>query len=209
MIFELLFLVLFLASLIALVGAVIMMTGRRRGNRAPRLLRTLAVVWAVYLSIVFTVSATTPQRIVPLGQDICFDEMCFSVVRAEIFPQLGSGEHVVTTNGRFYVVTVRVSSHSRSRAQSEGGIHAELWDSGKYYGLSSEGQRAWETTNGPTRPLAARLQPGESVLSTQVFDVPRQSLSPSLILSHGFTPGYFVIGECPIFHKPTMQRLTP
>ena len=162
------------------------------------MLLALVVGWAGYLLIVGLVSATTPQRIVPMGQDRCFDEMCFAVVHAETASQLGPESQPAHANGMFYIVTVRVSSRSRGRAQSEGGLRAMLWEAGKSYDVSPEGQRAWEAANGETIRLTARLQPGESVTSVQVFDLPTQSTAPGLVLSHGFTPGYFVIGESPI-----------
>jgi hypothetical protein len=206
MIFELLFIALFLTTLIALVIVLIMaVRGSRRS--AMRLLRAVGGIWAVYLFIVGAVSATTTQRIVPMGQDLCFDEMCFAAVQAQSVSQLGSGDSAVKADGQFYVITVRVSSHSRGRTQSEGGLRALLWDSGKYFGVSPQGQRAWEADNGATAPLTARLRPGESVLSVQVFDVPREVSAPGLVLSHGFGPGYFVIGECSLFHKPTITRI--
>jgi len=102
-----------------------------------------------------------------------------------------------------------VSSRSRGRVQSEGGLRALLWDSGKYYEVSSGGQQAWEAVNGETARLTVRLRPGESVQSVQVFDLPNDASAPGLALSHGFTPGYFVIGECPLFQKPTILKLAP
>jgi hypothetical protein len=199
---------LFVTTLVALVSVLIMVI---RGSRrsAMRLLRVGGPVWVGYLLIVVAVSATTTQRIIPMGQDLCFDEMCFAVIRAQPVSQLRSGDGAVRANGQFYVITVRVSSRSRGRAQSEGGLRALLWDSEKYYGVSPQGERAWEADNGETARLTARLQPGDSVLSVQVFDVPKEISAPGLVLSHGFTPGYFVIGECPLFHKPTIVRINP
>lgn len=153
--------------------------------------------------------AARPQRTIPVGQELCFDEMCFSVVNVQVVLQLGPASQPVKADGRFYVITVRVSSHSRGRVQSEGGLRALLWNSGNYYEVSSGGQRAWESVNGKTAKLTARLQPGESVESVQVFDLPQEASAPGLALSHGFTPGYFIIGECPLFHKPRTLKLTP
>ncbi len=210
MVFELLLVGLFLASLIALVGAAAMaIRGSRRG--AMRVLRMLGTGWAAYLLVVVVVAAATaarPQRIIPMGEERCFDEMCFSVAGVQEFPQLGSADRTVKADGTFYVVTVRMRSHSRGRAQSEGGLRALLWDAGKDYAVSADGQRAWEAVNGETARLTARLEPGESVESVKVFDAPKEASAPGLVLSHGFTPGFFVIGECPLFHKPTILKLT-
>jgi hypothetical protein len=211
MVFELLFVGLFLASLIALIGVLILAVRRRR-RTAMRGLGVLGAGWAVYLFVVVAVAVTMgarPQRTIPVGQELCFDEMCFSVVNIQIVPQMGPASQFVKANGRFYVITVRVSSRSRGRVQSEGGLRALLWDSGKYYEVSSGGQQAWEAVNGETARLTVRLRPGESVQSVQVFDLPNDASAPGLALSHGFTPGYFVIGECPLFQKPTILKLAP
>ncbi len=211
MLFELLLIGLFLASLTALICVLVLaVRGRRRS--ATQTLRALAATWAIYLLTVVAVAGATalqPQRIIPMGQELCFDEMCFSVIDAQAVTQLGPASDPVKAHGQFQVITVRVSSRSRGRTQSEGGLYALLWNSGKYFNVSPDGQRAWQASNGETAKLAARLRPGESVDSVQIFDLPRESSGTGLVLSHGFTPGYFVIGECPLFHKPTILRLTP
>lgn len=205
-IFDLLFILLFLASVIALISILILLVRARRMS-ARRLFLIFGSVWAVYLAIVFLVAAATPQRVIPMNEEECYDEMCFSVAQVQTAPQLGPSHSPITAHGIFYVVTVKVASHSRGRTQGEGGIRALLWNSGKYYEVSPPAQRAWEATHAVTPVLTARLRPDESILSDQVFDVPARSSSLSLVLSHGFGPGYFVIGECPLFHPPTILRL--
>lgn len=202
--FELLFVFCVLISLISLITAVVL---KFRGRRAAsiRLLKALGIGWAAYLSIVFVVSAATPQRIVPMYQDLCFDEMCFAVVNVQTVPHI----EAVRASGMFYIVTVRVSSHARGRPQRERGLRARLWSPRHEYQISAAGQSAWETAHAQTVALTTRLLPGQSVLSDQVFDVPKQAREVGLVLSNGFTPGYFVIGECSLFHKPTIFRLSP
>jgi hypothetical protein len=210
MLFELLFIGLFLASLIALLCVLVLAIRGLRGA-ALRVLKLLGAVWVVYLLIVVGVSAASaarPQPMIPRGEEECFDEMCFSVVDVQAVSQLGPTTEPVRAGGKFYVVTVRVHSRSRGRTQREGGLRALLWDAGKYYAVSAEGQQAWAAANGETAELTARLRPGESIESVQVFDAPTESSTPGLVLSHGFTPGYFVIGECPLFQKPTVLRLS-
>ncbi len=207
MILDLFFILLFLATLVALV--VVLVMALRRKPAAKTLLRTLGFVWLVYLSIVFIVAAATPQRVVPFDQDLCFDEMCFAVVQARTFHQLMLGDQPVRPQGTFYVVTVRVSNHSRGRAESELGIRPLLWSAGRSWQTSTAGQRAWDQTHGSTPPLTARLASGQSILTDLVFDLPADVSTPALMIDHGFTPGYFVIGESPLFHKPTVQQLSP
>jgi hypothetical protein len=201
--FELLFIAGVLLTLVLLIAAAVSLV-KRRFAAGRRLLIALATGWAVYLSIVFAVAAVTPGKIVPRNQDLCSDEMCFTVVDVKTAEQLGT----VRANGLFYVVTVRVSNHGRGRAQSERGLRALLWSDGHRFEVSEQGQRAWQAVHPSSLPLTSRVQPGESVLSDQVFEIEPQVADPGLVLSNGFTPGYFVLGECPLFHRPTMLRLS-
>lgn len=205
---ELFFILLFLGTLVSLVTAVIMMARGRRTS-ARRLAMALAALWATYLGVVFAVAALTPQQVIDMNQDRCFDEICFAVVRVETATQLGPQSRPVRAAGKFYVVTIQVSSRSRGRTQREQGLRAMLWDSGRYFLISANGEQAWESAHGKTASLTDPLSPGETLLSVQAFDVPADVSAPGLVLTHGFTPGYFVIGECPLFHKPTIIRLTP
>jgi hypothetical protein len=184
-----------------------MLRGKVRFGK--RLLLSLAGFWAVYLLIVVLVSIATPQHSIPMGQERCFDEMCFAVEHAETAFRLGLAGQTVRANGQFYVVAIKVTNRSRGHAQSEGGLHALFWEAGKSYEVSSSGQRAWEAVNGETSSLTTRLGPGESVTTVQVFDIPAGASTPGLVLTHGFTPGYFVIGESPIFREPTLMRIEP
>ncbi|MBV8895795.1 MAG: hypothetical protein JO051_04735 [Acidobacteriaceae bacterium] len=204
--FELLFLLCVLLSLLCLIATVVLMLRGRR-SAAGRILKVLGIGWVVYLSIVFLVAAFTPQRIVPMNQDLCFDEMCFAAVNLQTARQVGPGSQPVQANGIFYIVTVRASSSARGRAQSEQGLRALLWSPSHEYQISSRGQQAWDKAHPENVGLTARLQPGQSILSDQVFDVESRAPDLGLELSHGFTPGYFVIGECPLFYKPTILRL--
>jgi len=173
MVFELLFIGFFLASMIDLI-IVLILAMRRRRHTAMRAIVVLGAAWVLYLSGVLAIAAmmaARPQRTTPLGQELCFDEMCFSVVKVEVVSQLGPVTKPVNADGRFYVITVRVSSRSRGRFQTEGGLRTLLWDSGKDYEDSSDGLQAWEAVNGETTGLATRLRPGESVQSVHAMGV--------------------------------------
>jgi hypothetical protein len=202
--FEALFLLAVAFSCVALVTIVILLV-RRRFAEARRLLVALAFTWGAYLSIVFLVAATTRQQILPNNQELCIDDLCFAVARVETTKQIGT----ITSNGVFYIVTVRVDNHARRRAQRELGLRALLWSDGKQYETSARAQSAWAEGHPESLPLTARVQAGQSILTDQIFDLPVPATSLGLFFSHGFGPGYFVIGECPLFHKPTVMQLAP
>ncbi len=206
MLFELLFFLLCFATISAIAGGgLLFLRGQRR--EARRTFVVLAAGWGIYMAILAAVSLGKPQRAVPFGQELCFDEMCFSVVRAETATILGPTGQTVHAQGIFHIVTVRVTSHSLGTTQSEGGVRAYLVSNGRSYGVSASGQSAWQAANGNTPPLTATLEPGQSVGSVLVFDLPRDATNPGLSLSHGLTPGYLVIGESPLFRKPTLLQL--
>ena len=202
--FEALFLLAAALTCAALVAVGILLF-RRRFAAAKRLLVALVFTWGTYLSIVFLVAATARQQILPRNHELCFDDICSSVAHVETTRQIGAA----TAEGVFYVVTVRVDNRARGRAQRELGLRALLWSDGKQYETSSKAQSAWEMGHPETIPLTAQIQPGQSILSDQVFEVPASVTSPGIFFSHGFTPAYFVIGECPLFHKPTVLQLAP
>jgi hypothetical protein len=100
-----------------------------------------------------------------------------------------------------------VTSHSRGRAQSEGGLRGRLYFDGTYVNVSEVAQKAYEAQHGANPKLMQMISPGESILSVLIFEVPQGIEHPALALDHGFTPGYFVIGESPFFHKPDVHQL--
>lgn len=206
-IFELLFVGFALASVLAILAVVAMFASRRR-REALQVALILAGAWTVYLVIVGGVAASSHQRIVKMNQDHCFDEMCFAAVGLQIKPELGPVQQQARAKGEFYIVTIRVSNHARGyRTERELGIRARLWRDGTYYEVSPSGRQAYERQYGPTPKLTDPLLSDQSFLCVLVFDVPIDVPTPGLVLDHGITPGYFVIGESPKFHKPTVLRL--
>ena len=206
MLFEILFFCFLLLTTIAIVVAlVLLVSGRRRTGRQT--IFTVIGLWAAYLAIVGVVAATTPQQVLPMNSDLCFDEMCFAVTDVRVVPRLGPPRHSTRAKGDYYVVVVRVSSRARGRVQNEGGLRAELWDGKNYFDVDPTGKHSYVEATGDATPLTVGLAPGEKATSVQIFDLPTGAKPLGLVLDHGFTPGYFVVGECPLFHKPTIIRL--
>lgn len=199
--YELLFILLFLGSLFSLLLSAFLI--RRAASR--KILLALASVWAVYLAILAVTDLLSAQKVYQAGQEQCFDEMCFAVADAQALPAPASTPSATPT--RLYVVKVRVTSHSRGRAQSEGGLRGRLYQGNTYINVSQAAQQAYDAQYGDSPSLTQTIAPGESVLAVLVFEIPPQFTAPSLTLDHGFTPGYFVIGESPFFHKPDIHLL--
>src|ERR1022692_757832 len=119
-IFDLLFIVVFLASVATLVTAGVFAL-RGRGARAIRILRIYAVCAAVYLGVVVISSAFWPRRVLNVGDPICFDDWCITVVKVSKTPAQGNTR---------YEVTMQLSSSARRISQREKGVVAYLTDDG-------------------------------------------------------------------------------
>ena len=112
--------------LIALVGwtaigivGVVVASVRREWVRVRKGLIWLVGVWVAYLAVLVATSLLQPRRVVEMGQDQCYDEMCFAVIGVDEVPRYlgltGYGD-----GSRLIRVTVRVTNRGRGRTESEG-----------------------------------------------------------------------------------------
>jgi hypothetical protein len=202
---ELVFILLFLGSVIGLLLSALVLLKRKAVSR--KILVALASVWGVYLVILAVTDVFSSQKIFRVGEDQCFDEMCFAVADVQTMPSQRF-DSSATAESTLYIVKIRITSHSRGHAQAEGGLRGRLYDGHEYINVSETAQRAYDAQHGRSPKLRERITPGECIFSVLVFEVPQGTPHPALTLDHGFTPGYFVIGESPFFHKPNIHQLS-
>jgi hypothetical protein len=188
-IFDLFFIVCFLASLVTLLTAVVTLI---RGQRvkALKILKRFGICLAIYMCIVVVVALATPRRLVNLGEARCFDDWCISIDRAE---------HRGTT----YKVSVQLSSRARRVAQRERGIRLFLTD--------SQGRRFDPVPDPSAIPMDVLLQPGQTVETQRSFTVPDDARDVGAAVVHEGSycfPTCFIIGdeENPL-HKRTLVPL--
>jgi len=179
------------------IGAAGTVVSLARGRReeAARHAAWIAVVAGAYLLVLLGISAMQRQRTVPIGQDQCFDEMCFAVVGVDEVPGLVAGD-----DGRVVRVTVRVSNHGQ-HAEAEGLIEA--------YVVDSRG-REWGPLPGLSgNRLNARVAGGSAMLSQPMFHVAGDSDALGLVFTHGnWQPGRLVIGDSDsLGHRKTVVPL--
>ena len=134
-IFDILLILLALATVAGIVTALVAMFFRRWAL-AARSLVAIVSAWVLYLGIGTAVALRTPQHILSFGEDRCFDEMCFAVMGYKRIPSTNAGKS-------FYLVDVRISNRSRGRAQREIGRKGVLVDrAGRVYEVSRQGMHA-------------------------------------------------------------------
>ena len=190
---------------LGLVGLAISWVRHQRGASEERTklvkgLKWLVAVWVVYLAVVMGVSIAQPRRIVSLGQEQCFDEMCFTVATVEDVPRF-LGKNQAADGSRLLRVTVRVRNAGREKAQSDALIRVYLMD--------SLGRR-WDESKGVNgNRLTARVAPGGSIISEPVFRVAADASGLELVLTRGrWQPGALVIGDPDsLLHRKTVVSL--
>jgi hypothetical protein len=187
---------------LGLVGVTVSLVRGRHGvpgerERLRRGLIWIAGVWVVYLGTLLTVSLAQPQRVVAIGQEQCYDEICFAVTGAQRVPSFP-----IRGKDRLVRVSIRVKNKGHS-TQSEGLIRAYLVD--------GQGRRWQESTGVSGVRLTAPVAGGASVVSEPIFQVPKDSTDLELVFTRGNRqPGILVIGDSDsLLHRRTVVRLEP
>jgi hypothetical protein len=193
-IFDLLFLLAALASIMTLALAVFSVIRGRRA-RAIRILWVYAVCGLLYLVAGVTAGLVRPQRVIPAGVPWCFDDRCITV------------QSVNRTAGHAdisYDVGLRIFSRAGRVAQRANGA----W----LYLIDGRGHRYSPDPDTSGVPLDVLLLPNQSVTTSRTFHVPSNVGALGLVTGHGGPycgpMSFLVIGEsgC-LFRKPTMIRI--
>jgi hypothetical protein len=188
--FDLLFIAIFLATVVALLSALVFAL-RGQSVRCLALLRTCGISLAAYFGIVVLASAFWPRTELKIGERRCYDDWCIAVENAAK-PPSGAG---------LYTVTLRLFSTARGISQREKNLAVYLTD--------SSGRRYDPIPDPAAVPFDVRLGPQESVTTTRAFQVPAGAGPVGLVIAHesGFPIGSLIIGDEGWFHKPTIVRL--
>lgn len=185
-IFEPLFILCFLATVVTLVVATV---SAIRGHRARAVasLKKLGICAAVYAAALLAVGAGSQRKIYRVGDMQCFDDWCITVT--------GVARAAPST----VEVAMRLSSRAKRRPMGEKGTIAYLVD--------AQGRRYDPIPGSVTVPFDTKLQPGESVTATRQFDVPADARDLGFVYTHVGASLSPVIGENEFFQGPPLVRL--
>jgi len=131
---------------------------------------TYIVLWVVF-------DLTRKQVNIPPGTDVCFDDWCATVLKAERQPD---------TDSIRIALRVRVSNHARGIAQtpSEPRVHI-LDQTGRSWAYSTAAQKDFERLNGTQPGIAHRLALGRSLETVMVFALPKNSVRLTAKIEEG------------------------
>ena len=196
---ELLFLALVGWTGIGVLGTLISFIRGER-SKARHGAAWICGIWAAYWIVLAGVSLAQPQRVVALGQEQCFDDLCFAVTKAEKVPPF-VGQNQPADGSQLVRVTVTGRNRGRAKAQAESRLSAYLVD--------SQG-RHWQEVPGLSgNRLTTRIAAGSQMISQPVFKVSGDAHGLGLVFTHGqWQPGVMVIGDSDSWwHKRTVVWL--
>ncbi len=192
----------------------------RRWRLAMGIALGLAVVGALYFAVLVAVSLASQEESLALEDRKYFCEVdcheAYSLVSVRTAKTVGAPPHPAVARGTFYIVRVRVWFDPATIGTRRGNgpltpnLHtAEVVDdSGSRYLISSAGQQALESAQGPAIEFTRRITPGESYETERVFDLPEGIKNPRLLISTPEWVTRLLIGhENSFFHKKTTFRL--
>ena len=196
---ELLFLALVGWTGIGVLGTLISLARGER-SKARHGAAWIGGIWAVYLIVLTGVSLAQPQRVVALGQERCFDDLCFAVTKAEKVPPF-IGQNQPSDGSQLVRVTVRGRNRGGGKAQAEALLRAYLVD--------SQGRHWHEVPGLSGNRLTTRIAAGSQVISQPVFKVSADAHGLGLVFTHGrWQPGVMTIGGSDSWwHKRTVVWL--
>ena len=148
----------------------------------------LLVLTLVLLSILVVLNRH--NQTVGLHQEIQYDDFAFSVLGTVKANSVGSYVSQQSTQGQFYIVTMKVTNYAKRVNFSFDKQVAILVDeSGKEYHISSAGQKALDGETTKSGGCESEIPPAASCISDLVFELPKGARISHVKVSGGGAAG--------------------
>jgi hypothetical protein len=160
----------------------------REFRRAGRILLCWAACATAYLAILVSV-ALLPGKSLNLGDTYCDDDFCINIQSVSKTP---------ASAGMSYKLAIRIFSRALTTPQSAKGASVYLRD--------ERGRRFAPVQDPSAIPFDVTLQPGESVSTTLVFNVPADAQNLTFAGGvDGIRYASFIIGNGDLLRKPRVK----
>jgi hypothetical protein len=195
-----------------------LVTRRRRLTRFAFI--ALVIVGVGYLGLLLVFSFTSSEKVLAQGQEKHFCEidchLAYSVTDEKETKTLNEPPKEITANGTFRIITIKTRFDETTINPKRG--NALLYpnsrvvtvcdDQGHEYFPASQAQALLESKHESGSPMTMPLRPGETYLTTLVFDLPANVSHPTLFIREGELVTHFIIGhENSLFHKKTRFQI--
>ncbi|MDX6500973.1 MAG: hypothetical protein QOG23_4233 [Blastocatellia bacterium] len=204
---------LFVAALVLIQSLVV-----RRTGRAKIVLLGIVAVAGVYLAAILIFSLTSHEKVLARGEEKHFCEidchLAYSVADTRQAKTLANLPNQITAHGTFAIITIKTRFDESTIAPGRGDgllypnsrVLTLMDERGNKYLPSSEAQRVLETAQSTNKPFTP-LRPGESYITTLVFDLPAEAKPSTLLINEGEWETHLVIGHenSPLHRKTRFQ----
>ncbi|MBI3653164.1 MAG: DUF4352 domain-containing protein [Acidobacteria bacterium] len=130
------------------------------------------------------------NQTVGLNQEIQYDDFGFAVLGTVKANAVGGYATQHSTEGQFYLVTLKVTNHAQRVNYRFNKSAAILVDeSGREYPISSVGQKALDGETTPSGGCESELPPGASCVADLVFELPKAARLAYVRISEGGAVG--------------------
>lgn len=176
-----------------------------------------AAIWAgAYVLILMTVSLSSRERVLSLGEDKKFCGFYLDCHRQIAVTRVDTARVIggATASGIFYIVRLRVGSDAKVATLQLVDPRLKITDDrGRTFVRSQAGEQALAAVEGALPPLTRPIAAGESYATAVVFELPADASRPRLLVTDGFWAErlveLFLIGdEDSLLHKRTSIPLT-
>lgn len=209
------------AFVFALAALVFIYTLVKRQFGANRLvLVAAALVAAFYVGVMLIFAFASSENVLARGQEKHFCEidchLAYSVVDVTDSKTVGNAPNQTAAAGSFHIVAIKTRFDENTISSTRGNgllypnsrVLTVIDENGHKYLPSPEAQRILEQTKTAGTPMTTPLRPAESYITTVVFDLPKDTRNPTLLINEGEWITHFVIGhENSPFHKSTKLQL--
>jgi hypothetical protein len=192
--------------------------GRRKFGSAHLVLLAAVAITVIYFAVVLLFSFSSSEQVLARGQEKHFCELdchlAYSIAEVGQAKTIGTSPQQATAVGMFTLVSVKTRFDEKTIGPNRG--NSELYPNprtltlvdaqGRSYSPSAAAQTVLGLQAGT--PITAPLRPGESYVTTLVFDLPPDAKPATLLLNESDWITRLIIGhENSLWHKKTRFQL--
>jgi hypothetical protein len=180
----------------------------------------LLAAGGLYLGLILIFAFASSEKVLARGQEKHFCEidchLAYSIADLKQTKTIGSPPNQAPASGAFTLVTIKtcfdettIGPHrGNGQLQPNSRVLTIVDEQGRRYSPSPAGQQALELSAAAGKPLTTPLRPGESYLTTIVFDLPADVRNPTWLINEGDWPTHLIVGhENSLCHKQTRFQL--
>jgi len=189
-----------------LVGGIVALVAffTKQRKLSQLILKLMAAGAGLYAVLLFAASLTSQERVLAAGVEKHYCEIdchiAYSVTGTLYSKSFTDGKQSRTARGEFAIVTLHTRFDETTIGPNRG--NGELQPSPRQIEVTDAAGNNYAPVAITGRPLTTPLRPGESYVTTFVFDLPVNVVRPKLYLDNAPWPNRLLIGhEDSLLHK--------